>query len=178
MKIYELFTAQELNIEITGTSGTANITINGKAYLSTFDADLDTTAAAFVTDHEDDILADHNIVVTNPTGAEVLFVGADGALFTIAIAAATGDLDGTETGAVVGSFAKLTTSAIANGGNLTIMQITGDNATFKDDVALMGAYEVLKREVKHESDIVTYATDNSLKLNRTENDGSSVASLV
>lgn len=180
MKIYELFIAQEVNVELdAGTSGTVTFTIDGAVYTATYAASWDATAAAFVAAEDANILAAHNVVLTNPTGAEILFVGADGRIFDFLFTGTvTGDLDGTESGVVVGSFSKLTTSALVDGGNLTIMQITSDNDAFDDDVANSGQYEVLKREVKHESELVTYASDNSLKLNRSDNDGGNVSSLV
>lgn len=43
--------AQVEEVTVTGTSGTANITFAGVNYLATFDTDLTTTAANFVTTH-------------------------------------------------------------------------------------------------------------------------------
>lgn len=181
MNIYELFTAQEVNVELdAGTSGTATFDIDGVVYTATYAASLDATAAAFVAAEDANILAAHNVVVTNPSGANILFVGADGRAFTFLFTGTvTGDLDGTESGVVVGAFIKMTTSGIADGGNVTIMQLADDNAgSFQDDAALLGDYEILKREVKHEVDLITYAGDNSLKLNRMGNDGSNPTILV
>lgn len=57
---------------ITGTSGTANITINGVAYLATFATDLTTTAANFVTAHGPTILAREGACVVTSSGADVI----------------------------------------------------------------------------------------------------------
>lgn len=78
-------------ITLTGTSGTANITIKGVNYLATFNSSLATTATNFVTSHAA-ALAKVGVVVTNITGAELRFTGPIG---TLAIANVTGDLSGT-----------------------------------------------------------------------------------
>lgn len=80
---------------LTGTSGTANITVNGTAYLATFDTDLSTTAANFVTAHSTALLA-AGITVTSGTGT-IIFTGDNiGTSFTIGAAVnATGNLAGT-----------------------------------------------------------------------------------
>lgn len=57
---------------ITGTSGTANITINGVAYLATFNTDLTTTAADFVTSHAPTIVAREGNCVVTSSGADVI----------------------------------------------------------------------------------------------------------
>lgn len=179
MNIYKLFTAQLLTITLTGTTGTATVTIDGKDYLATFNASLAQTAIDFVASHAASVLSDSGFVITNPTGAEILFTGADGRTATIAIANTTGDLDGTPSGASAAvSGVDLTTSGIAVGGNVTIMQIQSSDGNFEDDVANVGNYEILQREVKHETDLITYATDNSLSLSRTGNDGSGITVLA
>lgn len=82
---------------LTGTAGTANITVNGKAYLATFATDLTTTAANFVTSHAATIAArEHGIVVTS-SGADVIFTaGVEGRPQTISNAVnVSGNLAGT-----------------------------------------------------------------------------------
>lgn len=82
---------------LTGTAGTANITVNGVAYLATFATDLTTTAANFVTAHAATIAArEHGIVVTS-SGATVIFTaGVEGRPQTISNAVnASGNLAGT-----------------------------------------------------------------------------------
>jgi hypothetical protein len=91
----------EQTVTITGTDGTANITVNGVEYLVTFDTDLATTAAAFVTDHAADILAATGAVVTS-TGAVIKFVDSSDSFPVISIANATEDLAGT-LAAVIGN---------------------------------------------------------------------------
>jgi len=76
---------------LTGTSGTANITINGTAYLVTFSSSLTTTATNFVSTHTTSLSA-LNIKVRS-TSTKLVFTGAVNS--TIAIANATGDLSGT-----------------------------------------------------------------------------------
>lgn len=82
---------------LTGTAGTANITVNGVAYLATFATDLTTSAANFVTAHAATIAArEHGIVVTS-SGATVIFTaGVEGRPQTISNAVnASGNLAGT-----------------------------------------------------------------------------------
>ncbi len=57
---------------ITGTSGTANITINGIAYLATFATSLTVTASNFVTAHAATILARDGRCVVTSSGADVI----------------------------------------------------------------------------------------------------------
>lgn len=84
----------EQELTLTGTSGTANIVVNGDTYLATFDTDLATTAANFVTTHGANILADHGLTVTSD-GAVILFEGLTTDFDTLTIANVTTDLDGT-----------------------------------------------------------------------------------
>ncbi len=76
-------------VTLTGTSGTANITVNGVAYLATFSSSLTTTATNFVTTHRA-ALAALGLKVRS-AGAKVIFPTAG----SISIANATGDLSGT-----------------------------------------------------------------------------------
>lgn len=90
---------QTNTVTLTGTSGTANITVNGVAYLVTFatsPADLTTTASDFVTSHAT-ALSTAGVTVTSDA-AVLTFVSSDpSVLFTISDAVnATGDLAGTE----------------------------------------------------------------------------------
>lgn len=78
-------------LTLTGTSGTANVSINGVNYLATFSSSLTVTAAAFVTSHRAALSA-LNITVTS-NGAQLRFKGANQA--TLAVANVTGDLAGT-----------------------------------------------------------------------------------
>lgn len=80
------------DVTLTGTSGTANININGTNYLATFASSLTQTATNFVATHKLTLQA-LNITVTS-NGAQLRFVGANPSVF--AIANATGDLAGTE----------------------------------------------------------------------------------
>lgn len=80
---------------LTGTSGTANVTINGTAYLATFATDLTTTAANFVTAHAATILARHGRVVVTSSGADIIVTsGVPGQGVTVAVANASGNLAG------------------------------------------------------------------------------------
>ena len=82
-------------VDVTGTSGTATVSILGLSLTATFDTNLATTAANFVTAHAD-TLAAVGVTVTNPSAALLLFTTRDGsAIPAFSIANATGDLAGT-----------------------------------------------------------------------------------
>lgn len=87
-------TLSDVIVTVTGTSGTANVNIDGTDYLATFDTDLDTTASNFVTTHAAAILAAHDVTVS-ADGDELTFGGITATVDTIAVANASGDLDGT-----------------------------------------------------------------------------------
>lgn len=74
---------------LTGTSGTANVTVNGVNYLATFSSTLSTTATNFVTTHGATLKA-LGIEVT-AVGAQLRFKNAH----SLAIANVSGDLSGT-----------------------------------------------------------------------------------
>jgi len=84
------------NITLTGTSGTANVNVNGTNYLATFTTNLTTSANNFVTTHAATILAAKGVTVTANTGV-LTFVGATASLTgsALSITNASGDLAGT-----------------------------------------------------------------------------------
>lgn len=88
--------AQVVTHTLTGTSGTANITINGETYLATFATSLTVTAANFVTTHST-ALAAIGITVTSSTANVILTSTIAGAAFVSTATAAnvSGDLAGT-----------------------------------------------------------------------------------
>lgn len=89
--------AQVMSVALSGTSGTANINVDGVDYLATFTTDLDTSADNFVTSHNA-ALTVAGITVTHPNADGVLVFTADvdGVEFEVAsIINATGDLTGT-----------------------------------------------------------------------------------
>lgn len=87
--------AQVSTATLTGTSGTANLTINGVAYLATFTTNLTTSAANFVTTHAATLLA-LDIVVTS-SGADVIFTSnvAGQPFSAVTVANVSGDLSAT-----------------------------------------------------------------------------------
>jgi len=87
-------TGTSRKVTLTGTSGTANIAVNGTNYLATFDTDLDTTASNFVSTHGTTLSA-LGITVANPSGAVLTFTSSVGVISTFSIANATGDSAGT-----------------------------------------------------------------------------------
>lgn len=86
--------ATSVEITLTGTSGTANVTIEGIDYLATFDTTLTETADDFVDAHAAAILVAHNMVVTD-AGAVLTFTAPTDDWELPTIANATGDLAGT-----------------------------------------------------------------------------------
>lgn len=66
------------SVTLTGTSGTANITIGGVDYLATFATDLTTTASNFVTAHADAIETATGLEVTSALGVLTLTGSAKG----------------------------------------------------------------------------------------------------
>ena len=88
---------KEVNtVTLTGTSGTANISLNGVDYLATFDTDLTTTAANFVTAHAATIAARDGKIVVTSSGADVIFTAgiAGKDMAAPAVANVSGDLAG------------------------------------------------------------------------------------
>lgn len=75
---------------LTGTSGTANITVNGTAYLATFSSTLGTTATNFVTTHAAALKA-LGITVAKYGTSDLRFENAH----SLAIANVSGNLSGT-----------------------------------------------------------------------------------
>ena len=86
--------AQVATHTLTGTSGTANIAINGVNYLATFTTDLTTSAANFVTSHAAALLL--RGIVATPSGATVILTAsiAGVAFTTTAAANVSGNLAG------------------------------------------------------------------------------------
>lgn len=84
-------------VTLTGSTGTANITVNGVAYLATFATDLTTTATNFVTAHSATILAREHAIVVTSSGADVIFTaGVEGRAQSATDAInVSGDLAGT-----------------------------------------------------------------------------------
>jgi len=81
-------------ITLTGTAGTATVTIDGETYTATFATSLAVTATNFVTSHAAAILAEHGLVVTADSGV-LTFTGATSTFSSPSIENATEDLAGT-----------------------------------------------------------------------------------
>ena len=80
---------------LTGTSGTANVNVNGVDYLATFATDLTTTAANFKTAHEAAILARFGKCVVTASGATIIVEsGILGLDVLVTVTNATGNLAG------------------------------------------------------------------------------------
>ncbi len=92
---------QVQTVNLSGTSGTANVTVDGVDYLATFAVDLSTTEGNFVTAHAAAILAATGATVTY-AGGLITFTAPSGTLPSIVVANVSGDLAGTVS-AVAGS---------------------------------------------------------------------------
>jgi hypothetical protein len=90
--------AQVTTSTLTGTSGTANLTMGALVKLATFDTDLTTTAANFVTAHAAAYLANGDSIIVTSDGADLIFTAAvaGDAFVDGGSANVSGDLDGTE----------------------------------------------------------------------------------
>ena len=113
---------QTNTVTLTGTSGTANITVDGTAYLVTFNTNLTTTASDFVTTHSA-ALSTAGITVTSDAAVLTFVADEPSELFTISDAVnATGDLAGTE---AVAALTDKTLMWIVDGGtNIPFVDIT------------------------------------------------------
>jgi hypothetical protein len=80
-------------VTLTGTTGTANIAVNGTNYLATFTSSLTTSATNFVTSHGATLLA-LGITVTANSGV-LTFSALTASFPTLTITNASGDLAGT-----------------------------------------------------------------------------------
>lgn len=86
-------------VTLTGTSGTANISVGGVNYLATFATDLATTATNFDTTHSAAILSDTGATVV-ASGATLVFTAPTDIFPVISIANVTTNLAGTISAAV------------------------------------------------------------------------------
>jgi len=86
--------AQVETLTLTGTSGTATVTLGGKTYLATFTTDLATSAANFVTSHSAALLL-RGITVTSSTDTVIFTATIAGMPFSApTIAGVSGNLGG------------------------------------------------------------------------------------
>lgn len=89
-------TVYGIDINLTGTSGTANINIDGTDYLATFATDIATTESNWVTTHKSAVKAATNVNVNyNPNSASIRVCGDETILNGITITNLSGDLTGT-----------------------------------------------------------------------------------
>jgi hypothetical protein len=84
---------QSSSILLSGTSGTADVTVDGTPYVATFNTDLATTATDFVSAHEAAILTQG--ITVSSEGDTLIFTGGSFSEFTLIIANTAGDLSGT-----------------------------------------------------------------------------------
>jgi len=112
---------------LTGSSGTANITINGTAYLATFNTSLTQTAADFVTTWAPTILARMGKVVVTSSGADVIVTsGIPGMNVTVS---APVNVSGNLAGSVATTTATVKNTTLVSGGANTAFQAMWDKMT-------------------------------------------------
>ena len=104
-------------LTLTGSTGTANVNVDGTNYLATFNTSLTQTAANFVTAHAAALAAD-GVTVTSNTGV-LTFSGLTAVINAITILNATSDLAGTLAASVAiperaACQTKYTTSVLSN----------------------------------------------------------------
>lgn len=116
---------QVSTVTLTGTSGTANIPIDGVNYLATFNTNLSTTASDFVTTHAT-ALNTAGVTVTSNAAVLTFTGGVPSVLFTIGNGInVTGNLGGTS---AAGSFGNQTLLWIVDGGtNIPFLDVAGGN---------------------------------------------------
>lgn len=83
-----------IDLTLTGTSGTANISVAGVDYLATFNTSLDQTAQDWIAANEDTLGA-LNINVLYNGGSTIRFCASEANCNSVAITTVTGDLNGT-----------------------------------------------------------------------------------
>ena len=122
---------------LTGTSGTTNVTINGVDYLATFDTDLTTTAANFVTAYAATILARHGRCVVTSSGADIIVeAGVPGMNVLVTVSAA---VSGNLTGSVAATTAAVRNTTLKAGAAVAILQALYEART--DELAEFDATE-------------------------------------
>ena len=119
--------AGEKTSTITGTSGTANITINGVAYLATFNTSLTQTATDFVATHGPAILARMGkCTLTAGVGTVKVTAGVPGMNVTVSAPVnVSGDLGGS----VATTTAAVRNTTLVSGGSNAIFQAMWDKMT-------------------------------------------------
>lgn len=129
--------AEVETLTITGSSGTANVVVEGKAYLATFNTNLSTTASDFVTTHAAAILANHDIVVTSSSADLISTSNTAGVAITTSITAASGNLNGS-----TASTTANVVPTLAAGEAITLFEKMYDNSSEElQDLHENGGYE-------------------------------------
>lgn len=138
--------AQVTTHTLTGTSGTANITINGITFLATFTTNLTTSAANFVTTHTA-ALAAMGITVTSSSANVILTATIAGAPFVSTAAAA--NVSGDMAGSVAQTTANTAPAALGT-----------DEAKETFKLMITGSNKILKSMLKEAR---FYATDTMIE---------------
>lgn len=156
--------AEVNTVTLTGTSGTANVTVGGIAYLATFAVNLNTTHANFVALHAT-ALALRDITLTGST--TLIFTSAipGQPIPDPTIANVSGDLAGTN----ADTTANTAPSALAAGESLTILENLTRNCSrelkgiAKNKKVLLVDDAVLENYVDYQESLGTEISHNMLK---------------
>lgn len=106
-------------LTFTGTSGTATVTINGRAYTATFATSLTVTATNFQAANAAGVLAKFGRPVLTNSGVTIIVeAGVPGMDVTVSIANLTGDL----AGSVASTTAAVRNTTLVTGAGLLILQ--------------------------------------------------------
>ena len=164
--------AQVITITLSGTTGTANITVNGTAYLATFDTSLTVTGTNFTTANAATLQARWNgVTLTNGGAGELVFTAKwKGESITATIANATGNLTGT----AVATTAVTRTSAPKAGGALAafsamyaampaVMKERKGECAFLATASMVDNYRTSLESVSAGSEAAYFATIDGVK---------------
>jgi len=133
-------------VTVTGTSGTANITVNGVDYLATFATDLTTTAANWVAAHRAALLL--RGIRCSSAAAVISLVHKRSQIVTNRVAAtianATGDLAGTVAGTFTPDFNTARVYQLSVSAPITIAKALNlkDGQAVRFEITATGAYSV------------------------------------
>jgi len=140
--------AQVDTVTLTGSSGTANINVDGVNYLATFNSSLTQTATDFDTTHSA-ALALRGITVTS-SGADVIFTAAVAGQPHLVVAPAN------VSGNLAGSVAHTTANTAAQ-------DLGTDEAKNTFKLMLNNSTQVLKQLIKEKGSVRIYATDSMIE---------------
>jgi hypothetical protein len=177
MKTFLLTRKKTYTVTLSGSSGTANINVNGVNYLATFATSLTVTASNFVTAHAAALLA-AGIVVTANTGVLTFTANVSGVDFTLSgITNASGNLTGLVANTKAQADFEIHTDLHNTTGNFTVLQILDKDKSAVGTGQISVEGDTLKKLVYSTTELTAYATSSDATLKRTEMDGTGSVTL-